>query len=605
MKRIWFYVIVFTILMLIGINGVYYVTTKNTLIKMESEEVSLVVKNVNYSIDSSKRAEKYYNDLLASQLRMVSIAIQNELPPDIKDVSSDKLRELAKKYDLKGIDLWIKAENNDVVITKSSDPQAIGMGSMDWDDKKWYHMFSQLLEKQDVDYIDGFGEELPNFWSGPVDTRMVDKKSITKWGYYQDGTTNYIIDPYVNDTVIASFLKNGGTDKAIDLMIHQYPFLLGISVLNVDALVNGEKTMKDFGVVWFSDRLVTHGKYKRRHKDDAKNAYQAFHESKNITKKLNINGQNVLRTYIPTNYVSGQNIDQNLVIFVTSDYDEIQEVLNQKTSHIFLITMICFLVSGTLMYIFIRYSQKQEKTLLNVESIYSKNIESLFKTIKEHRHDFNHHIFTILGLTNMKMYDELKEYVQNLSHIQNNFNDIIHVNIPAFSGLLQAKIAEAIEKQIVFEHHFENFEYLSLDMMKTTNLVRVVGNVLDNAFHAVEESEKEIKKVTIIGKYKEGSLSIQVHNNGLRIPCEQLETIFEHGFTTREKNGGTGIGLASSQKIMNEYKGSIDVTSDDNWTTFSIKLPISQREMISPKDKTVGGKSLHDNQNQKSDISFL
>jgi hypothetical protein len=198
MKKIRFSIIFVMTLILVGINTVYYVTTKQTLKKNQNEKVRLIVNNVRSSIDSTRKAEDYFNLLLAQQLRQSSIAIQQSLPPKIDQVKNEQLVELSKKLGLEGITLFVQTKD-DVVGVKSSSPEEIGLSTKDWANGKWYLMFKQLLEKHDVTLIPGFGEKLENFWSGPIDTSMSNPSTINKWGYYNDGTTDYLINPYIGD----------------------------------------------------------------------------------------------------------------------------------------------------------------------------------------------------------------------------------------------------------------------------------------------------------------------------------------------------------------------------------------------------------------------
>lgn len=68
-------------------------------------------------------------------------------------------------------------------------------------------------------------------------------------------------------------------------------------------------------------------------------------------------------------------------------------------------------------------------------------------------------------------------------------------------------------------------------------------------------------------------LIIQISDNGCGIPKEHLDSIFEP-FKTY-KQGGTGLGLSLSKRIIESHHGSITVLSEpEKGTTFTIKLPI-------------------------------
>ena len=70
------------------------------------------------------------------------------------------------------------------------------------------------------------------------------------------------------------------------------------------------------------------------------------------------------------------------------------------------------------------------------------------------------------------------------------------------------------------------------------------------------------------------NLSIQINDNGLAIPEEELDTIFMPFVT--HKTGGTGVGLALAKKIVEAHKGSIQLSSTKELTSFTLLLPLPQ-----------------------------
>src|SRR6266498_2057152 len=65
---------------------------------------------------------------------------------------------------------------------------------------------------------------------------------------------------------------------------------------------------------------------------------------------------------------------------------------------------------------------------------------------------------------------------------------------------------------------------------------------------------------------------ITIQNDGAPIPTEHIGKIFEPGFTT--KAAGTGLGLASVKKIIEEHRGQISIASGpDQGTAVIIRLP--------------------------------
>jgi two-component system NtrC family sensor kinase len=109
---------------------------------------------------------------------------------------------------------------------------------------------------------------------------------------------------------------------------------------------------------------------------------------------------------------------------------------------------------------------------------------------------------------------------------------------------------------------------------------RVVLNLINNAFYAVSEKQKQNLNgyepvVTVSTVKQNGKLEIKVIDNGNGIPKEIIEKIFLPFFTTKPAGQGTGLGLSLAYDIITKgHGGTIEVTSDDGkGTEFTIYMP--------------------------------
>lgn len=104
---------------------------------------------------------------------------------------------------------------------------------------------------------------------------------------------------------------------------------------------------------------------------------------------------------------------------------------------------------------------------------------------------------------------------------------------------------------------------------------RVMDNLITNAL----KFSKNNNKIEIYLSAKNGKAIIQVRDYGLGIPAEMLPHIFER-FSKARRPGirgeqSTGLGLSISQQIIENHRGTIDVTSEEKkGSTFSIQLPL-------------------------------
>lgn len=100
---------------------------------------------------------------------------------------------------------------------------------------------------------------------------------------------------------------------------------------------------------------------------------------------------------------------------------------------------------------------------------------------------------------------------------------------------------------------------------------QVFINLIKNAIEAIGENGNILLEI-----YRQGeNIYILLKDDGIGIPEKVLNRIFEPFYTTKSK--GTGLGMMIINKIIQEHKGSIKVTSKENiGTEISLKLPIAK-----------------------------
>lgn len=118
--------------------------------------------------------------------------------------------------------------------------------------------------------------------------------------------------------------------------------------------------------------------------------------------------------------------------------------------------------------------------------------------------------------------------------------------------------------------HFETDEEEIIVKMDRAQLIRVVTNLVKNAVQSVEEKNNPEVVVKVFSKDK--TAVIEVTDNGVGIPEQNKERIFEPKFTT--KSSGMGLGLAMVKSIIENYGGKISLSSDsDKGSVFTVEFP--------------------------------
>ena len=111
------------------------------------------------------------------------------------------------------------------------------------------------------------------------------------------------------------------------------------------------------------------------------------------------------------------------------------------------------------------------------------------------------------------------------------------------------------------------------------SLHQVLLNLVVNSLHAIQSAVKQGRATPhFIRFYTEKELStlaLCVEDSGCGISKQNLRNLFKPFFTTKDIGSGTGLGLATSYRIVESWGGSIEVESKEGvGTEFKIHLPV-------------------------------
>jgi signal transduction histidine kinase len=112
-----------------------------------------------------------------------------------------------------------------------------------------------------------------------------------------------------------------------------------------------------------------------------------------------------------------------------------------------------------------------------------------------------------------------------------------------------------------------NSPYVIFDVLR---MKQVLLNLLTNAIEASPEGET----VIVSSFRKRGQLIIDVRDHGCGISHDKRGEIYSPFFTT--KNGGTGLGLPITKKIVEAHQGRLEVFDNtEKGVTFRVVISIS------------------------------
>lgn len=202
------------------------------------------------------------------------------------------------------------------------------------------------------------------------------------------------------------------------------------------------------------------------------------------------------------------------------------------------------------------------------------------------------------------------QYLKNVSKVTNSRElDLISERIIEITKDLQFHAKEEIYKEVQNEQRFNisnsvkevigekkslengkiiDFEFIAGDDIRNAfancnqgRFKRMLSNILNNAIDAIKSNGAIKVRLSRESQF----IKIEVIDNGIGISSEDLVKIGKKGFT-KGKDHGEGRGIFSAEEFLKEAGGVFEINSQGpgNGTTVSIKLPIGEGVITSPKE---------------------
>ncbi len=200
-------------------------------------------------------------------------------------------------------------------------------------------------------------------------------------------------------------------------------------------------------------------------------------------------------------------------------------------------------------------------------------VEMYADTLRAQSHEFMNQLHVLLGLIKMEEYDQVSRFIAKLAEHQVHEvgNITSYFKDPVLAGFIVGKISFAREAHVELAISCETEIPKPADPAITHELIKIIGNVIDNAIDSVSQASR--KNVAAQFSYIDDLLTITISDTGTGIPEELQETMFSKGVSN--KNGhDRGFGLYLVKNSVEKLEGSIEVSSQQNeGATFEIVLP--------------------------------
>ncbi|WP_043931202.1 DcuS/MalK family sensor histidine kinase [Bacillus sp. EB01] len=215
----------------------------------------------------------------------------------------------------------------------------------------------------------------------------------------------------------------------------------------------------------------------------------------------------------------------------------------------------------------------RDKTEMNQLAEQLTGVKTYAETLRAQSHEFMNRLHVILGMVQMKAYDELSEFILTLVDFRNQESGNIaqHIKDPALAGFIMGKLSYAREQNVDLSIEIDSVIPELSDTKVTHGLITIIGNLVDNGVEAMADCDEKTLELSL--SFHGGFLTVEVFDSGPGIPAEAQGKIFEKGYSTKGENRGYGLYLVA--KNVKELGGTLTIDSKLLLgTNFIVQIPI-------------------------------
>ncbi|MFS2224637.1 ATP-binding protein [Pantoea sp. B65] len=208
-------------------------------------------------------------------------------------------------------------------------------------------------------------------------------------------------------------------------------------------------------------------------------------------------------------------------------------------------------------------------------SIQLSQVQRYADNLRIMRHEQLNWTATLAGLLHMGRYSEAIRYIEVQAESAQEVLDFVSARFcsPMLCGLLLGKYARAQEKGVVLAFDPACRIGRLPQRLTETELMSIIGNLLDNAIEATLLSEPPWAEIAVYISGGERELVIEVADQGCGIAPGLRDHLFSFGATSKQ-HGDHGLGLHLVANYVGKAGGNIEVAENlPRGTIFSLFIP--------------------------------
>lgn len=190
-----------------------------------------------------------------------------------------------------------------------------------------------------------------------------------------------------------------------------------------------------------------------------------------------------------------------------------------------------------------------ERDYQSLSKVYSTNAK-LF-------HDLHNHVEVMYRYLAQGKIADATDYLGSLRTPIQEITQTVWTGDEAIDYLISSKIALAAQLHIEMKN---NIEFPRHTIIRSTDLVAILGNLLDNALEAAENANDDLRFITLIIRRINDMLVIKVENGYCTVPVTNVGKLH----TTKLNKELHGWGLKSACAAAEHYDGTVEISYEKN-----------------------------------------
>lgn len=204
-------------------------------------------------------------------------------------------------------------------------------------------------------------------------------------------------------------------------------------------------------------------------------------------------------------------------------------------------------------------------------------VDQIVGALRASTHETKNRMHVILGLLQIGELDEAIDFIQSSAGYDEESDHIrALIENNTLAALLIGKRNRAKELGIDLKVRKDSGIGSTSNYLSSADLVTIVGNLIENSFDAILESDSEVREISLYIKETEDMLVISCDDTGCGMTQEQIGSLMKGGYTTKGENHGIGTGLI--RNIINGSNGTMDIESEPGEGT-SITITLYKKEV--------------------------